>query len=113
MSQREMKRIMQKMGMGLEELQGVLKVTIHFRDRRLVIPDPQVTQMKVSGQTIYQVVGEAFEEKEKTETKIEISEEDAQLVSAQTGATIEQAKKALEASNGDLAQAIMLLTSKA
>lgn len=113
MSPREMKRMMQKMGMGLEELQGVLKVTIHFRDKKLVIPDPQVTEMKVSGQTIYQVIGEAVEENGEESVKIEISEDDAQLVSAQTGATIEQAKKALEASNGDLAQAIILLTSKA
>jgi nascent polypeptide-associated complex subunit alpha len=64
----------------------------------------------MSGQTIYQVVGEAVEEKpESAETKIEISDEDAQLVSAQTGASLDVARKALESSNGDLAQAIMML----
>lgn len=103
---------MQKMGMGIEEMQGVLKVTIHLKDKNLVIPDPQVTQMKVSGQTIYQIVGEAVEEKTEEKVKIEISEDDAQLVSAQTGASLEEAKKALESTNGDLAQAIMLLSSK-
>ncbi|MEJ5292103.1 MAG: nascent polypeptide-associated complex protein [Candidatus Methanosuratincola sp.] len=113
MSPREMKRMMQKMGMGIEEMQGVLKVTIHLKGKNLVIPDPQVTQMKVSGQTIYQVVGEAIEEKSEEPLKIEISEDDAQLVSAQTGASLEEAKKALESTNGDLAQAIMLLSSKA
>lgn len=112
MSPREMKRMMQKMGMGIEELEGVLKVTIQMKDKKLVIPDPQITIMKVSGQTIYQVMGEAVEEKIEERVKAEISEEDAQLVSAQTGATIEEAKKALEATNGDLAQAIMMLTSK-
>lgn len=104
---------MQKMGMGIEEMQGVLKVTIHLKDKNLVIPDPQVTQMKVSGQTIYQIVGEAVEEKTAEKVKVEISEDDAQLVSAQTGAPLEEAKKALESTNGDLAQAIMLLSSKA
>jgi nascent polypeptide-associated complex subunit alpha len=112
MNPREMRRMMQKMGMGLEEMTGVLKVTINMKGKNLVIPDPQITVMKVSGQTIYQVVGEAVEEKVETEGKATISDEDAQLVSAQTGVSIEVARKALETANGDLAQAIMLLTTK-
>ncbi|MGA2573828.1 MAG: nascent polypeptide-associated complex protein [Candidatus Methanomethylicaceae archaeon] len=106
---REAKRMMQKMGMNMEELAGVLKVTISLRGKDLIIPDPQVTVMRVSGETIYQIMGEAIEEKVGTQVKIEISDEDAQLVSAQTGVSIEVAKKALESANGDLAQAIMLL----
>jgi len=107
---REAKRMMQRMGMNMEELPGVLKVTISMKGKDLIIPDPQVTIMKVSGETIYQIMGEAVEEKaETTAEKIEISNEDAQLVSAQTGVSIEVAKKALESSNGDLAQAIMML----
>jgi nascent polypeptide-associated complex subunit alpha len=106
---REAKRMMQKMGMNMEELSGVLKVTISLRGRDLVIPDPQVTVMKVSGETLYQIMGEAIEEKVEAQVKIEVSDEDAQLVSAQTGVSIEVAKKALENANGDLAQAIMLL----
>ena len=112
MNSREVKRMMQKMGMGLEEMTGVFRVTISMKDKNLIIPDPQVTVMKVSGQTIYQVVGEAVEEKVETEAKVVISDEDAQLVSAQTGVSIEVARKALETANGDLAQAIMLLTAK-
>lgn len=107
---REARRMMQRMGMGLEEMQGVTKVTFSMRGKNLVIADPQVTVMKMSGQTMYQVVGEAVEEKvETTETKLEITDEDAQLVSAQTGVSLEVARKALENSNGDLAQAIMML----
>lgn len=101
--------MMQRMGMDLEELPGVLKVTISMRGKTLVIPDPQITIMRMSGQTIYQVMGEAIEENTETEAKVPISDEDAQLVSAQTGASLEAARKALEASNGDLAQAIMML----
>ncbi|MDD1775915.1 MAG: nascent polypeptide-associated complex protein [Candidatus Methanomethylicus sp.] len=113
MNPREMKRMMQKMGMGMEELPGVFKVTIHMQGKNLVIPDPQITIMKVSGQTIYQVVGEATEETpEAAEQRVEISDDDAQLVSAQTGASLEAAKKALESTKGDLAQAILLLTAK-
>lgn len=107
---REARRMMQRMGMGLEEMPGVAKVTFSMKGKNLVIADPQVTIMKMSGQTMYQVVGEAVEEKaESSDAKIEITDEDAQLVSAQTGVSIEVAKKALETSNGDLAQAIMML----
>ncbi len=102
--------MMQRMGMGLEEMPGVTKVTFSLKGKSLVIADPQVTIMKVSGQTMYQVVGEAVEEKtEGAEVKLEVTDEDAQLVSAQAGVSLEVAKKALEASNGDLAQAIMML----
>lgn len=110
-SPREARRMMQKMGMELEEVQGILKVTFTMKDKNLVIADPQVTVMKVGGQKIYQVVGEAVEERVE-ETKIEISDEDVQLVAAQTGASIESARRALESTKGDLAQAIMLLTAK-
>jgi len=113
MNPREMKRTMQRIGMGMEELPGVFKVTLHMKGKNLVIPDPQITVMKVSGQTIYQVVGEAMEESpEEAEAKVEISDDDAQLVSAQTGSSLEAARKALESTKGDLAQAIMLLTAK-
>jgi len=110
-SPREARRMMQKMGMEFEEVQGILKVTFTMKDKNLVIADPQVTVMKVGGQKIYQVVGEAVEERVE-ETKIEISDEDVQLVAAQTGASIESARRALESTKGDLAQAIMLLTAK-
>ena len=85
-------------------------MTFSLKGKNLVIADPQVTVMKVSGQTMYQVVGEAVEEKVvSSEVKMEVSDEDAQLVSAQTGVSLEVARKALETSNGDLAQAIMML----
>ena len=41
--------------------------------------------------------------------KVTIPEEDAQLVADQTGKSIEDAKRALEESDGDLAKAILLL----
>ncbi len=107
---REAKRMMSRMGMKLEEMPGVFKITFHMKGKNLVIPDPQITVMKVSGQTIYQVVGNAIEEaQEAAPVKMEISDDDAQLVAAQTGASLEAAKKALESTDGDLAQAIMLL----
>ena len=114
MNPREKRRMMQRMGMSQEGMPGVRKVTFHMKGRNLVIPDPQITVMKISGETIYQVVGEAVEETPAVEgeERIEVSDEDAQLVAAQTGASLEASKKALESTKGDLAQAILLLSTK-
>lgn len=110
MSPREIRRLMQRMGMELEEMQGVEKVVFIMGDKNLIITSPQIMVMKMGGQKVYQITGE--EKEEKVETKLEIPDEDVQLVAAQTGASIEEARKALEATKGDLAQAIILLTSK-
>ncbi|RLE52971.1 MAG: nascent polypeptide-associated complex protein [Candidatus Methanomethylicota archaeon] len=114
MSPREMRRMMQRMGLEMEEMQGVEQVLIKVRNKQLVVENPQVLVMKMAGQTIFQIVGEAKEvEMLKTEEKIEeveIPEEDIQLVATQPGVSFEEAKKALKQPKGDLAQAIMLLT---
>lgn len=108
MSPREIRRLMQRMGMELEEMQGVEKVIIVASGKNIVIQNPQIMIMKVGGQKVYQITGEEKEE----QTKMEIPEEDVQLVASQAGVSIEEARKALEITKGDLAQAIVLLTSK-
>lgn len=110
MSPREIRRLMQRMGMELEEMQGVEKVVFVMSGKNLVIQNPQIMIMKMGGQKVYQITGE--EKEEMIEVKLEIPEEDVQLVAAQTGASMEEARRALEATKGDLAQAIILLTSK-
>jgi nascent polypeptide-associated complex subunit alpha len=109
-SPREARRLMQRMGMEVEEVQGIEEVLFIMKEKKIIIKNPQVMIMKIGGQKIYQVIGEEREEKE--EEKIEIPEEDIQLVAAQTGKSIEEARKALETTKGDIAQAIILLTSK-
>ncbi|RLE48263.1 MAG: nascent polypeptide-associated complex protein [Candidatus Methanomethylicota archaeon] len=114
MSPREMRRLMKKLGMQLEELSDVEEVII-VRERELIkLTSPTVSLMKIGGQTIFQVVGEPIttprEETEKKEA-IEIPEEDVQLVAAQAGVSIEEARRALMEAEGDLAKAILTLTS--
>ncbi|MCQ5337031.1 MAG: nascent polypeptide-associated complex protein [Candidatus Methanomethylicia archaeon] len=109
-SPREARRLMQRMGMEVEEVQGIEEVLFIMKEKKIIIKNPQVMIMKIGGQKIYQVIGEEREEKE--EEKIEIPEEDIQLVAAQTGKSIEEARRALETTKGDIAQAIILLTSK-
>lgn len=111
MSPREMRRLMQRMGLEMEELQGVEQVLIKLHNKHLTIKDPQVLIMKMAGQTIYQIVGEA-QEVEEVQEEFEVSDEDAQLVAAQAGVSVEEAKKALKQTHGDLAQAILYLTER-
>ena len=63
--------------------------------------------MTAQGQRTFQVVGEPA--LRTREAKIEISEEDVRMVSEQTGRTMEEARTALEATKGDLAEAILKL----
>jgi nascent polypeptide-associated complex subunit alpha len=116
MNPRELKRMLKRMGIDVEEIKGVKSVIIVTDDYELLVKDPQVTVMKVQGQKIYQVVGTGEEKVEKGEgvevTEVEVSEDDVKFVMEQTGASREDALKALKDSGGDIAKAILLLGSK-
>jgi len=103
-------RMLKKMGLAMEELSDVDKVIILTSSKRIEILNPTVTKFVLQqGQDIYQVIGTTkIEEIEEVE-EIEIPEEDIMLVSQQVGCDYETAKKALESTGGDIAQAILLL----
>jgi len=63
--------------------------------------------MDAQGQKTYQITGNP----KIIDRKEEIKEEDIKLVIEQTGKSEEEAIKALEETNGDIAEAIMKLTS--
>ena len=64
----------------------------------------------MGGQKIFQVTGEVSERTlEGQAAGAIVAEEDVQLVADQTGKSMEDAKRALESSDGDLAKAILLL----
>ena len=113
---KEMKKMMKRMGidMDIEELNDAERVIIERSSGiRLLIDNPQVTIMKMRGQTIIQVVGEIKEEvQEKEEEQVEIKQEDVELVALEAGVSLEEARQALLLTKGDLAQAILLLQSK-
>ncbi len=98
---RQMKKMMKQMGMEMEEIEAI-EVIIKLEDSEIIISNPQVSVIKAMGQKTYQIVGEET-------VKSTIPEEDIKLVAEQAGVTPEEAKKALEESNGDLAEAIMKL----
>ena len=109
-SSRNAKRMMQRMGMNMGEMPDVKEVIFRTSDKEIVVENPQVAVLDMQGQKIFQVTGEVNERALETQTaKVTIPEEDAQLVADQTGKSMEDAKRALEASEGDLAKAILLL----
>ena len=106
---RQMRRMMDKMGLDMEEIPNVQEVIIRTDKKEILIAKPSVTEMKSKENSIFQVIAESFEEKE-LEVPI-FSEDDIILVCQQANCNEEQAKDALAESKGDIAQAILKLTS--
>jgi nascent polypeptide-associated complex subunit alpha len=109
-SPREAKRMMQRMGLNMDAMPDVEQVVIKTGSKEITIEDPEVTIMEVQGQKIFQVTGGKIVEKA-TERRLTIPDEDVRLVADQTGKSPEEARKALEECEGDLAKAILLLQS--
>ncbi len=113
LSPRELKRMLKRMGIQVEELNNVRKVEIILEDKKLVLDNPQIIAMKTSGQIVYQIVGIPREEPlTGAEESIEISEDDIEFIVSQTGVSKEEARKALIEAGGDLAEAILKLKEK-
>ena len=91
---------MKQLGIEAEEIQAE-EVIIKGSDRDIVIKNPKVTKIKAKGEESFQIIG-------KVEEKVSIREEDVELVASKAGISKEEAKKILEETKGDLAQAIML-----
>ena len=89
-----------------------LAAVLAARARTLLIDlnldNPEVATVTVQGQTVYQVGGGTMRE----EGIGGGSDEDVKLVSSQAGVSADEAATALRQSNGDLAQAIILLKQK-
>ncbi|MHA1917970.1 MAG: nascent polypeptide-associated complex protein [Candidatus Ranarchaeia archaeon] len=113
---RAAQRQMQQMGMNMEEVNDVTEVVIKRPSGDIVIKEPQVALVKQKGMQIYQVIGNPEGEtaeviQEKEDVSIEIPESDIALVVSQASVSPEEAKKALEENDGDLARAIISLKS--
>lgn len=104
MNSSQMAGMMRKMGISQSELR-VKRVIFEMEDSKLVINNPNVMRIKMQGQETYQVSGEAEEENGEEN----ISEDDVEMVINQTGCSKEDAKTALETSEGDIAEAIIKL----
>ncbi|WP_137283450.1 nascent polypeptide-associated complex protein [Halorussus salinisoli] len=120
---RKMKQMMKQMGIDVDELDAEEVVITKSDGEQLVFDDPDITVMDARGQETYQVVGEpetrdadaggvtAVESGEAGTSGDEssgaaIPDEDVEIVAQRTGVTEDDAREALEATDGDLAAAV-------
>ena len=108
---REARRMMQRMGMNMNAMTDVEEVVIRTSSKELTIEEPEVAILELQGQKIFQITGGKMTEKVMERSSTRIPEEDIRLVADQTGKSVDEARQALEESEGDLAKAILLLQS--
>lgn len=105
---------MSQMGMQVEEIRDTRQVIIKTSNKEIVIDNPEVSVTHMQGQDVYQIMGGNVTERAVQESvekqPLVIPEEDVHLVAQQAGIDVETARKALEATEGDLAQAILNLS---
>jgi len=119
MSPKKMKGMLKNMGINIEELENVSEVVIRMPEKEIVISNASVAIMDSHGTRSYQISGDetlrapsGVAPQTVAEPPIEIPDEDVKLVAAQTGANLPEAKAALQEAKGDLAAAIINLSSK-
>jgi nascent polypeptide-associated complex subunit alpha len=108
MGDRQTRRMMDKMGINMKEMPGVEEVVIITDTKEIHIRGARVSEINAQGNRIFQVMGDV-EEVEKV--KKSFSEEDILLVQQQANVSKEKALIALEESDGEVAKAILRLTS--
>ncbi len=121
MSRRELRRMqsrmLQGMGLDVEELGKAVEVILDFGEKRLVVKEPSVISMTLEEEKVFQVVGGTISEEEKEEgaaprEEVAVSDDDVAIVAGQAGVSLEEARIGLIEAQGDLARAILLLKSR-
>ena len=103
---RQMNQMMKRLGINVKEIENVKKVIIQTDTKEYIFDEAEVTLMDAQGQKTYQITGKP----RIVSKKEEIPQGDIDLVAEPTGKSKEQAKKALEETKGDIAEAILKLT---
>jgi len=108
MDNRQARRAMERLGINMKEIPGVEEVIIKTSDKEMHIKGASVSEVNAQGQRIFQVMGEVEEVEVEKET---FNEEDVLLVQQQANVSREKAMAALEEADGEVARAILKLTS--
>ena len=119
MNPRKMKQMMEQMGIDVDEIDATEVVIKRADGTEIVFSVPDVTKMDARGQETYQIIGEPSEregaadaaelesgDEDASEDDAGIPQGDVDIVSQRTGASEDEAREALEATDGDLAAAI-------
>lgn len=101
--------MLERMGLDMTQIPDVEEVIIRTSSKDLIIKEANVSEINAKGMKVFQVMGGEVEEVDREKPKF--TEEDVLLVSQQAGVSKEIASVALEENGGDLAQAILQLSS--
>lgn len=127
MNPKMLQQMMKQLGITVEEIDGVQRVVIETAAKDIVINKASVSAMKSQGQTTYQVTGEAqvvrkgggakpgapptAEDVGAPEPEGPLfSDDDVKMVMQAASVSRDQARKALEEADGEVATAIVKLT---
>ena len=115
LSPHELKKLLKRYGVEVEEIKSVERVEIHLADKIIVVLKPQVLAFKIAKQTVFQISGESVQEEQKKRAEqveeVKVSEDDVKFIVEYTGVSYEKAREALVKARGDIAKAIMMLMS--
>ncbi len=106
MNPKKMQQMMKQLGIQQVDIPAT-RVIIETEEKNIVITSPSVQKVNMMGQETFQIAGEVHEEDHSSAP--EISEEDVKTVMEQADVGEEEARQALEESQGDLAEAIVKL----
>ncbi|WOF16413.1 nascent polypeptide-associated complex protein [Methanoplanus sp. FWC-SCC4] len=104
---KQMKQMMKKLGMKMEEIEDVERVVVYTKKGNYVFEGAEVVLTTMQGMTTYQIQGAepVFEEAE-----IQIPEDDVKMVAEQAGVSEDKALLTLKETKGDIAEAILKLS---
>jgi nascent polypeptide-associated complex subunit alpha len=108
MDNRQARRAMERLGINMKEIEDVEEVIIKTKQKELHITNPSVSEVNAQGNRVFQVTGDVEETEIERKT---FNEEDILLVQQQTGVSRERAEAALNEADGEVARAILKLTS--
>jgi len=102
---KKMQAIMSQMGIKQEEIDAS-RVIIETPEKNIIIDNPSVMKINMQGQETFQISGNIYEEEVEDDT----SADDIQTIMEKTGCSEDEARQALEKTDGDLTEAILILS---
>ena len=113
-NERQMRQAMKKMGITNRNIDDVTEVIIRTPTKEIVITNAEVSVMTMQGVDTYQVSGTATERApgQQSESTVSFPEEDIELVMSQANCDRNKAIIALEACDGQPAEAILKIMTE-
>ncbi len=111
MNARQLNQMMKRFGINVRTIDNVEKVIIQTDTKEYVFDDAEVSVMEAQGQKTFQITGEPTIKNRGGDAEATLND-DIKLIMEQTGKSEAEARRALQETNGDIAEAILKLTPK-